>query len=211
MTMFKRLMGLALIGLLATACSSTTMKESWVKPGYSNKVENVYLIGIAKEEDFRRLFEEAFKRQLSNQGVRAVASHNDLPKKQEVNRENIIKAMTANGCDSVLLTKLVKKLKEEGTTGTGLKVVQASPVPLYVAPWYNNWGDYYSQSYSVVNIQPTTPGTVTLALESVLYDLKTEERIWSAQLEIAEEIDIMQMIQDYVDTVTRNLKGKGLI
>ena len=211
MTMFKRLMGLALIGLLATACSSTTLKESWVKPGYSDKVENVYLIGIAKEEDFRRLFEEAFKRELTSQGVRAVTSYNNLPKKQEVNREIIIKAMTANGCDSVLLTKLVKKLNEEGTTGTGLNIVQASPAHLYLDPWYNNWGDYYSQSYSVVNIQPTTPGTVILALESVLYDLKTEERIWSAQLEIAEEIDIMQMIKDYVDTVTRDLKRKGLI
>ena len=80
MTIFKRLIGLALIGVFANGCSSTTVKESWVKPGYSEKIENVYLIGIAKEEDFRRLFEEAFKRQLSEQGVRAVTSHNNLPK-----------------------------------------------------------------------------------------------------------------------------------
>ena len=86
----NRLMGLALLGLLATACSSTTVKNSWVKPGYSDKIENVYLIGIAKEEYFRRIFEEAFKRQLSEQGVRAVASHKDLKRDQESNKERVM-------------------------------------------------------------------------------------------------------------------------
>jgi len=207
----NRLMSLALLGLLTTACSSTTVKNSWVKPGYSDKIENVYLIGIAKEEDYRRIFEETFKRRLSGQGVRAVTSHNDLPKDQENRRENIIKAMSANSCDSVLLTKLVRKRTEAGTKGQGINVVKTTPVPLYYDPWYNSWGSYYNQGYSVVNIQPTTPGTTTLIIESVLYDLKTGERIWAAQLETVEEIDPIKMIRDYVEAVTRNLEGKGLI
>ena len=187
------------------------MKNSWVKPDYSGKIENVYLIGIAKEEDYQRIFEEAFKRQLSEQGIRAVTSHNDLPRDQEVNREEIIKAMTANGCDSVLLTKLVRKRTAEGTRGQDIQVVKTTPVPLYYDPWYNSWGSYYNQSYSVVNIQQATSGTTTLIIESVLYDLKTEERIWAAQLETVEEIDPIKMIRDYVEAVTRNLEGKGLI
>jgi hypothetical protein len=211
MSIMNRLMGLALLGLLVTACSSTTVKNSWVKPGYSDKIENVYLIGIAKEEDYRRIFEETFKRRLSGQDVRAVTSHNDLPKDQENSRENIIKAMSANSCDSVLLTKLVRKRTEAGTKGQGINVVKTTPVPLYYDPWYNSWGSYYNQGYSVVNIQPTTPGTTTLIIESVLYDLKTEERIWAAQLETVEEIDPIKMIRDYVEAVTRNLEGKGLI
>ena len=198
---------------ILTACSSSTVKNSWVKPGYSDKVENVYLVGIANEEDFRRLFEEAFKRKLTDQGVRAIPSYNDLSKSQESNRESIIKEMTANGCDSVLLTKMIRKRKDKGTSGQVIQVVQVAPVaaPVYVDPWYNNWGAYYYQSTGVKNIQPTTPGTTTLTIESVLYDLKTEERIWSAQLETVKEIDIMKMIQDHVDAVVRNLKQKGLI
>jgi hypothetical protein len=212
MTILKRLTILALIGLLATACSSATVKESWVKPGYSEKVENVYLIGIAKEEEFRRLFEEGFKRKLTGQGVRAVTSHGDLPESQENSRENIIKEMIANGCDSVLLTKLIRKRTDKAkAVGPGLQVVKTTPTPLYLDPWYNNWGSYYNQSYSVVNIQPTTHGSVTLTIESVLYDLKTEERIWSVQLESVKEINIVKMTQDYVEAVVRNLKDKDLI
>ena len=213
MTFLKRLTLLALVGLLTTACSSTTVKNSWVKPGYSDKVENVYLVGIANEEDFRRLFEEAFKRKLTDQGVRAIPSHNDLSKSQESNRDVIIREMEANGCDSVLLTKMTRKRKDKGTSGKGIKVVQVVPVaaPVYVDPWYNSWGSYYYQGTSVKEVQPTTHGTTTLMLESVLYDLKTEERIWSAQLETVKEIDIMKMIRDHVDAVVRNLKQKGLI
>ncbi len=211
MTILKRLMGLALLGLLATACSSTTVKNSWVKPGFSGKTDNVYLIAIAKEEDYQRIFEESLKRQLSGQGVRAVTSHNDLPRGQESSREDIIRAMTANGCDSVLLTKVVRKRTKAGIKGQEIQVVKTNPVPLYYDPWYNNWGSYYNQSYSVVNIQPKTPDTTTLSLESVLYDLKSEERIWTAQLETVEGIDVIEMIHDYVEAVTRNLEGKGLI
>jgi hypothetical protein len=213
MTFLKRLTLLALVGLLTTACSSSTVKNSWVKPGYADKVENVYLVGIAKEEDFRRLFEEAFKRKLTGQGVRAIPSHKDLAKSQESNRESIIREMEANGCDSVLLTKMIRKRKDKGTSGKGIQVVQVAPVaaPVYVDPWYNSWGSYYYQGTGVKEVQPTTPGTTTLTIESVLYDLKTEERIWSAQLEMVKEIDIMKMIEDHVDAVVRNLKQKGLI
>ena len=213
MTFLKRLTLLALVGLLTTACSSSTVKNSWVKPGYADKVENVYLVGIAKEEDFRRLFEEAFKRKLTGQGVRAIPSHKDLAKSQESNRESIIREMEANGCDSVLLTKMIRKRKDKGTSGKGIQVVQVVPVaaPVYVDPWYNSWGSYYYQGTGVKEVQPTTPGTTTLTIESVLYDLKTEERIWSAQLEMVKEIDIMKMIEDHVDAVVRNLKQKGLI
>jgi hypothetical protein len=204
-------MSLMLLILFASACSSTTVKNSWVKPGYSDKIKNVYLIGIAKEEDYRRIFEETFKRKLSEQGVRAVTSHNDLPRDHESIREDIIKAMAANNCDSVLLTKLARKRTEAGTKEQGIQVVKTTPTPLYYDPWYNSWGSYYNQSYSVVNIQPTTPGTTTLIIESILYDLKTEERIWAAQLETVKGIDPIKMIRDYVEAVTRNLKGKGLI
>lgn len=206
MVTLQRMAGLALIGMLVTACSSTTVKESWVKPGLSAKIENVYLIGIAKDEEFRRLFEEAFKRQLSDEDIRAIPSHIDLPKDQEDNRESIIQAMHANGCDSVLLTRLVRRKTGEGTRGPEIRLIEFSPIPLY-----NGWGDYYDQSYSVTNIQQTTPGTVTLMFESALFDLRTGERIWAAQLEMVKEIEVRKMIQDYVEAVTENLKGKGII
>ena len=44
-----------------------------------------------------------------------------------------------------------------------------------------------------------------------MYDLRTEELIWSAQLETAVEESIDTMMQDYVNQVSKDLKGNGLI
>lgn len=211
MPRLKHLLCFAFIGLFASACSSTTVKDSWVKPGHTDKIENVYLIGIAKDESIRMLFENTFSRQLSGQGIKATSSFNDLPKDQEGNREKIVQAMTANGCDSVLLTKLVRKRREIVSTSPGKQMIKVNPVPLYVDPWYNSWGDYYYSSYSVINIAPKINEDVILTIESVLFNLKTEEMIWAAQLETVDEINIKKMLQGYVEEVTRNLKGKGLI
>ena len=58
---------------------------------------------------------------------------------------------------------------------------------------------------------PTTTQFVILTVESVLYDLKTEEMIWSAQLETVVEGNIEKMMQDYAKVVTKDLKDNNLI
>ena len=44
-----------------------------------------------------------------------------------------------------------------------------------------------------------------------MYDLITEELIWSAQLETAMEGSIDAMMQSYVEQVAKDLKKKSLI
>ena len=44
-----------------------------------------------------------------------------------------------------------------------------------------------------------------------MYDLRTEELIWSAQLETAVEGSIDAMMQSYVEQVSKDLKRKGFI
>ena len=44
-----------------------------------------------------------------------------------------------------------------------------------------------------------------------MYDLRTEELIWSAQLETTVEASIDNMMKNYVEQVAKDLKGKGLI
>lgn len=58
---------------------------------------------------------------------------------------------------------------------------------------------------------PASADIVTLTLESVLYDLQTEDLIWSAQLEMYLEKNFENMMRVFVDEVARDLKGKGLI
>ena len=203
---------LTLTGLLITACSSTTtVKESWVEPGNTDKIEKVYIIGITSNEAIRMHFEQAFSQELSDQDVRSVISYNGLPEDLEASKKRIIQEIKTNGCDSVLLTKLIRKMKEQDTTGAETRQGVKYSVPIHQGYWYNGWGNYYGNGYSVTSLQPDRPDITTLVVESVLYDLKTEKMIWSAQLETVEELDTKKMIKDYVKEVTKDLKQKGLI
>ena len=217
-----RILGLMLILVLVSACSSSTMRGSWANPDHIGKIENVYVVGFTQDELVRRIFEDSFGSSLTNRGVNTVSSYKDLPASEEFNREEIIKTMAEKGFDSVLFTKVVSQRSETVTN------------PGYATGGYSSgfggrggyggrgryggrggygggWGNYYGRSYDVTYMPSTTTDFVILTIESVLYDLKTEEMIWSANLDVVDEINFEKGIQDYVEVVTKDLRDKGLI
>jgi len=211
MSKFQRTMGMTVILLLIAACSSTTMSGSWSDPAFTKKIKNVYIIGIAKNETSRRIFEDTFAQQLTVQGVKAVSSYADLPNSQAANRETIIQRMTADGCDSVLLTKLIGTRKETVTSPGRVSGYNSSPYYGGRGSYYNSWGSYYGRRTDVVYTPATSTDFVILTIESVLYDLATEEMIWSGQLETIVEDNLEKMVQDFVHIVSKDLAEKGII
>lgn len=205
-----RTLGLAITVLLIAACSSTTMSGSWSDPAFTKQVKNVYIIGMTKKDTSRRIFEDTFGRQLASKGIKTVSSYTDLPDSTTPDREAIIQRMTAEGCDSVLLTKLVDSRTETVTSPGHVSGYNSGP---YYGRrgGYNNWGSYYGRRSDVVYTPPTSTEFVILTIESVLYDLKTEEMIWSAQLETVVEGNLEKMVQDFAETVSKDLTEKGII
>ena len=210
-------MGLMLVALLLAACSSTTMSGSWSDPAFTEKVKNVYVIGISKDETRRRIFEDTFGRQLSSKGIKTFSSYRDLPSNQENDRETIIKRMTEEGCDSVIITQLIDTRKETVTSPGRVSGYSSGPYyggrrgGRYGGGYYNNWGSYYGRRTDITYEPPTSTEFVIATVESVMYDLKTEEMIWSGQLETVIEGNFEKMVQDFVDTVSKDLTAKGII
>ena len=219
MSNLTRTMGLMLIALMVAACSSTTMSGSWSDPAFTKKVKNVYIIGISKDETRRRIFEDTFGRQLTSQGIKTFSSYRDLPNNQEADREAIAQRMTEVGCDSVIITQLINTRKET-VTSPG-RVSGYSSGPYYGGRRgggyyggggrYNNWGSYYGRRTDIVYEPPTSTEFVIATVESVMYDLKSEEMIWSGQLETVIEGSFDKMVQDFVNTVSKDLIEKGII
>ena len=211
MNNFARIIGLGIVVLLVAACSSTTMSGSWSDPAFKGQVKNVYIIGIAKNETTRRIFEDAFSGHLGTSGVRTVSSYKDLPNSEEATREDIIKGMTDEGCDSVLLTKLVGQRQETVTTPGRVSGYSSGPYYGNRGGYYNNWGSYYGRRHEVIYEPPTSTEFTILTVESVLYDLQTEKMIWSGQLETVVEQNIEKNIQDFVIEVSKDMADKGII
>lgn len=217
MNNLSRIIVFGIVALLVAACSSTTMSGSWSDPEFKNQVKNVYIIGIAKNQTTRRVFEDAFSGHLGTKGVRTVSSYKDLPNSEEATREDIIKGMTDEGCDSVLLTKLVGQRQETVTTPGRVSGYSSGGYGNRGGYYgnrgghYNNWGSYYGRSHDVVYTPPTSTEFTILTIESVLYDLKTEKMIWSGQLETVVEQNIDKNVKDFVNEVSKDMTDKGII
>ena len=72
-----------------SACSGTKVSDSWSSQDYKGKIKNVYIIGIAKNDLNRMMFENNFIRRLAEEGVKATPSYPDLPKDMEAEKDSI--------------------------------------------------------------------------------------------------------------------------
>lgn len=216
MALIARILGLMFIGLTMVACSGPELTGSWKSSDFKGPIKKVYIVGIAKSEMNRRVFEDSFSNHLFSMGVSTEASYRDISTSQEVNKEILAKKMAEKGCDSVLLTRLIGQRKE--TVVNPGQVYGYHPGPFYggygsyARPgYYNSWGNYYGQRYDVIYEPATTTEFVVLTVESVMYDLRTEQLIWSAQFEMVLEGGLDKMVQNYVNAAAKDLKEKGLI
>ena len=216
-----------MLSSLLISCAGTKTTDSWTNQNYKGQINNVYIIGLAKNELNRMAFEDTFENLFVNQGVKAISSYKDLlPLGQKQDREDIVQRMTALNCDSVLLTRLVGKRKSGSiTSGKGTYVYSPRPYSGDPTPQrlpnptdfnlgantaYSGWSNYYT--YGTMNSVGTSKTDfIYLTVESVLYDLHTEEMIWSAQMETYLEGNMEKMVKAYADEVIRNLKKSGLI
>lgn len=113
MTYAARLLLLMLSCVVFTACSGTSVSDSWSDQSYKGQIRNVYIIGIAKNDLNRMIFEDNFEDRLASEGISTVASYQDLlSTDQEIGREDIIRRMRANDCDTVLLTRVISQRKK---------------------------------------------------------------------------------------------------
>ena len=222
MIVFKKLLTISLAGLLLTSCSGTKVNDSWSSQEYKGKINNVYIIGIAKNELNRMMFENSFIRRLSEEGIKSTPSYPDLPKDLEADKDSIIRTMRLNNSDSVLLTRVTgQETKASFTSGS-----RSAPHYHFVQdagytgpqanerlglPYYMNWHSYYSTGYRAVPVQRSVTNLVVLTIESVLYDLQTEELIWSARMETGLESDLESMMKKFVDQAVKELKKNGII
>lgn len=204
------------IGFILAACSGKDMASSWTNSDFKGPIGKVYVVGISKDEMNRRIFEDAFSNQFFREKVSSEASYRDITYSNEINKDALAKNMVERGCDAVVLTRLIGQRTETVTTPVYDPVYLPGPyyggTGRYNRPrHYGSWGGYYGHPLAFSYVPTKTTERVILTVESVMYDLKTEQLIWSAQYETAVEGSIDDMIDKYVKAVVKDLKGKKII
>ena len=216
MILIKRLLVLMLTGLTMVACASSDMTSSWTNDTLKGPVKKVYVVGIGKSEMNRRIFEDAFTNQFFRNKISSAASYRDIDFSNEINRELLAQKMVKHDCDSIVLTRLIGQRQETITTSLYEPIYYPGPYyggyGRYNRPrHYGSWGSYYAHPDNLHYDPTITTERTLVTVESVMYDLQTEQLIWSAQFETAVSGSIDKMIDKYVNEVTKDLKKKKII
>jgi len=187
---------------LVLGCSSTVVTGSWKNPKFIGKINKAYIIGVAKHDTSRFLFEDEFSKQLAEAGLVGVASYHDFPDKNQIDKDAVKSQAKAKRADAVIVTRLI---------GSRVEQVVNPGRTYYPAPYSHSYGSYYSHSYAVIHEPATVSNYEVFTIEANLYDTETEKLIWSAQMETFVDTNIDALIIDFVEQVIKDLNDKGLI
>ena len=196
-----------------SACAATKISGSWRDPGFSGRLGQVLVLGVAKQESIRKIFEAAFANGLEAEGVKAVPSFTVLPN-VGASQEQISAAAEKIGVDTILVTKLVD-LQKEKQRMTDISTDRSSSARRYPYSYDgrysrpSNWYNDYSRSYTTVRSYDVT--YKILDLETNLYDFASGKLIWTTLTRTTTTAALQAQTAEIVEILIRQLLKDGLI
>jgi hypothetical protein len=187
-----------------SSCATTVMTGSWVDPTYtSGPFKKVMIVGVAKREAVRLMFEDAFAAQLRAHGVEAIPSGTVLPGTQQLDDKAMASKLAELGCDGVIVTRLLDKRTR--TT--------VYPPTGYVVPvgYYGGYYSYYRGAYAMMYSPGYVEQTTIASLETNLYDARTGRLVWSGMTDTDVIGDPTAQINEFVKVLTGKMAEAKLI
>ena len=191
--------------LLVSACANTKISQSWVDPDHKKVYKDLLVIGVAQSEQNRRAYESYFVEELKAIGVEAVASYKLIKSDQKIDRETVTKAIDGLGIDGVLITHLLA-VDEETIYRPSMDYM-----PMYGGGYYGGMYSYYPHVNTYVHRPGYYTTHETYTLETNLYDVETEELVWSARSRTFSPESVDEVIVDLTRLLIADLKDKKLI
>ena len=185
---------------LPLSCATTKMTDTWKDDTYRGTIRKVVVVGIFKEPDTRKIFEDEFADRLRARGVDATASHKIISEAELPDKDVGIGKIRKLGADGILVTRVM-----DMETVKNYVPGQAYAVPSY----YGYYGGYYSYSYSYRPGYTETEGTAYL--ETNLYNVGDEKLIWSGRSKTKLSATRYELIQAFVKTMLDGLAEAKLI
>jgi hypothetical protein len=207
-----RPLALGAVAALFCSCASTSVKQTWRAPDCHQITGKIAVLAIDDRGLVREGFENRFVRDLDAAGASALVTSDQLTL-PDINADKRAAAdhLHAMGAEALLLVRL-------GTISNAYRVShpgEANYTPTAnMANSFNNmgWHDYYSVGF--MDMSPTYGNLKqSVDIETSLYDLKTDKRLWAAQTQtvVSEHDDRVAEVDPMVAKVVEAMRKDGLI
>lgn len=198
----------SLLVIVVCGCSPSTMTGAWRDQTYRNHIRKVLIIGISKNETYRRIFEDELSQQIQSRGTIAVPSYTSFTA-EELNDRNMVSAkIKLLEFDAMLISKMTGKRSEESVIPGRSYFTGDTYLPSHA---YNHWHDYYSKNYEVMYEPPQIISYKVVTVESNLYDMATDKLIWGMTSETVVKTPTEEMIKEFTSFLLENLETENLL
>jgi hypothetical protein len=197
------------VAVLLSSCAATSVEQTSRAPDCACPVGKIAVLAVADRGLLRQAFENRFVTQLRNAGASALFTY-DLLSLQEIQDDKAAAAnrLRAGGAEAVLIVRLVDVTTAYRNVQPGGERYAPVVTGFDTTLWYN----YYSVAF--MNMSPSY-GSLTqkVYLETGLYDLRTEKRVWTGltRTVLKENMDRVAEMDPLVEKIVAAMKKDGVI
>lgn len=200
-----------LAGLLVSACSSQTqITGSWKNPiQNSYAYKNIHVTALTGNERAKAVVEEDLAEELREQGVEVSTGMEVFPSRftEEVpDRDKMLAEIRNTDADAILTVALVDKETESRYVPGSYDY---SPFPRY--SYYGRFWGYYSYWQPQIYQPGYYSETKIYYIETNLYDVNTEQLIWSAQSETYNPGGLEEFSDDFAELIAQRLRQEKVL
>ena len=181
------------------SCAGRTELKYWRNGAYEGGiVESILIVGISKDAEMRKYFEEVFSKRFSRVGIKAVASNEVIPSGQAPDKDAVKAAAEKQGMQAILVTHLSQE---------GEKDFYQPPA----TGGSNALSYYYSRVYNSVYVTGYYKKEKFVKLVSNLYDAASEEEIWTGVSQHIEPKSAKDIISALAPKVIKGMRSDKVI
>jgi hypothetical protein len=210
----KKMKLLSVVAAIVMLASCTTANEStgvWVNKEkmQGKSFSNIFILVMSADLEARSAVENDLAAAASAKGYKTVKSIDVMPPSfkdpKTPAKEDVISKVKESGCDAIFVATLLKKEDDvRYTPGT----TAYSPLPYYT--WSGNFYGYYNNYYPTVSTPGYYSKEKSYFIQSNLYDVATEEIMWSVQSKIFDPASLKGFSKTYTSELIKKLEKETL-
>jgi len=182
------------------SCSGTKLTQKQVNEKFVGQpVSNILVIGIANKHDKRISFENKFVARLKAAGVEAVSSAEKIPIPSDLQLEKAD------------IIDVVKKFHNDAVIVTHVKSIEDKFIQTQGTPTMTGVYGYYGLVFGYVNSPGYTSTDTVVRLQTNLYDVKTEQLMWSGESKTWDVDSGYKMMDEVISAVIEDLQKNKMI
>lgn len=201
-----------ILSILFIACASPKSTGVWVNTEkiQGKKFSKIFIVVMSADIEARSKIETDLASEAISRGYSAVKSIDVMPPNLKdpatPGKDEIAEKVKASGSDAVFVASLLKEEEEvrynPGTTSYTI-------MPYY--RWHGNFWGYYNHWVPSIYQPGYYSKDKSYFMQSNLYDVATEEIMWSVQSEIFNPSSLTRFSKSYTNSLIKQLEKEGLL